>query len=96
MITTLASPQAAASWLAAHVRGALRTDRDRAMVALMVLVGLRRCEVLGLSMADIRSGEQVPADPSSWSPPVVDQYPTVTMDPRSADDARAHPEESSS
>lgn len=36
----------------------LRTDRDRAMVALMVLAGLRRCEVLGLAMADIRPGEQ--------------------------------------
>jgi integrase/recombinase XerD len=27
---------------------ALRTHRDRAMVAAMVLGGLRRCEVLGL------------------------------------------------
>lgn len=38
--------------------GALRTDRDRAMVAAMVLAGLRRCEVLGLAMADIAPGEQ--------------------------------------
>lgn len=37
---------------------ALRTDRDRAMVALMVLGGLRRCEVLGLSLADVNPGEQ--------------------------------------
>jgi len=29
---------------------ALRTHRDRAMVAAMVLSGLRRCEVLGLRM----------------------------------------------
>lgn len=37
---------------------ALRTERDRAMVALMVLGGLRRCEVLGLSLADVNPGEQ--------------------------------------
>ena len=30
--------------------GALRTHRDRAMVAAMVLGGLRRCEVLGLRL----------------------------------------------
>ena len=29
---------------------ALRTHRDRAMVAAMVLGGLRRCEVLGLRL----------------------------------------------
>lgn len=34
--------------------GALRTDRDRAMVFAMVLGGLRRCEVIGLRLADIR------------------------------------------
>jgi integrase/recombinase XerD len=33
---------------------ALRTDRDRAMVFAMVLGGLRRCEVLGLRLADVR------------------------------------------
>ena len=37
---------------------ALRTDRDRAMVAAMVLGGLRRCEVLGLSLTDIRPGDK--------------------------------------
>ena len=37
---------------------ALRTDRDRAMVWLMLLGGLRRCEVLGLRMADLRPGER--------------------------------------
>jgi len=33
---------------------ALRTHRDRAMVAAMVLGGLRRCEVLGLRLGDLR------------------------------------------
>jgi integrase/recombinase XerD len=37
---------------------ALRTDRDRAMVEAMVLGGLRRCEVLGLDLADVRVGER--------------------------------------
>jgi len=36
----------------------LRTDRDKAMVWLMLLGGLRRCEVLGLRMADLRPGER--------------------------------------
>jgi integrase/recombinase XerD len=36
---------------------ALRTHRDRAMVAAMVLGGLRRCEVLGLRMDDLRVAE---------------------------------------
>ena len=38
--------------------GVLRTDRDRAMVEAMVLVGLRRCEVLGLRVEDVRVGER--------------------------------------
>jgi integrase/recombinase XerD len=37
---------------------ALRTHRDRAMVAAMVLGGLRRCEVLGLGMQDVRVAER--------------------------------------
>ena len=37
---------------------ALRTDRDRAMVDAMLLGGLRRCEVLGLRLEDIRVGER--------------------------------------
>lgn len=37
---------------------ALRTHRDRAMVLAMVLGGLRRCEVLGLRLADVRVGER--------------------------------------
>jgi site-specific recombinase XerD len=37
---------------------ALRTKRDRAMVEAMVFGGLRRCEVLGLRLADLRAGER--------------------------------------
>jgi integrase/recombinase XerD len=37
---------------------ALRTHRDRAMVAAMVLGGLRRCEVLGLRLDDLRFSER--------------------------------------
>jgi integrase/recombinase XerD len=37
---------------------ALRTHRDRAMVLAMVLAGLRRCEVLGLRLADVRVGDR--------------------------------------
>ena len=36
----------------------LRTHRDRAMVAAMVLGGLRRCEVLGLRLADLQVAER--------------------------------------
>ena len=36
---------------------ALRTHRDRAMVEAMLLGGLRRCEVLGLRLPDLRAGE---------------------------------------
>src|SRR4029077_21012742 len=36
---------------------ALLTARDRAMVEAMVLGGLRRCEVLGLRLEDLRLGE---------------------------------------
>ena len=38
--------------------GALRTQRDVAMVAAMVLGGLRRCEVLGLRLKDLRVAER--------------------------------------
>lgn len=37
---------------------ALRTHRDRAMVAAMVLGGLRRCEVLGLRLGDVNAAER--------------------------------------
>ena len=37
--------------------GALRTERDHAMTQAMVLGGLRRCEVLGLRLGDLRLGE---------------------------------------
>ena len=36
---------------------ALRTIRDRAIVEAMLLGGLRRCEVLGLRLEDLRLGE---------------------------------------
>ena len=38
--------------------GALRRVRDRAMVEAMVLGGLRRCEVLGLRLGDLRPAER--------------------------------------
>jgi integrase/recombinase XerD len=38
--------------------GALRTQRDRAMVYAMVLGGLRRCEVVGLRLGDIQVPER--------------------------------------
>ena len=38
--------------------GALRTQRDRAIVLAMLLAGLRRCEVLGLRLRDINPGER--------------------------------------
>jgi integrase/recombinase XerD len=38
--------------------GALRTHRDRAMVAAMLFGGLRRCEVLGLRFADIQIADR--------------------------------------
>jgi site-specific recombinase XerD len=41
----------------AALMGALRTARDRAMVQAMLLGGLRRCEVLGLRLEDLRLGE---------------------------------------
>src|SRR5215213_710998 len=41
----------------AALMAALRTDRDRAMVQAMLLGGLRRCEVLGLRLEDLRLGE---------------------------------------
>jgi integrase/recombinase XerD len=41
----------------AALMGALRTERDRAMAQAMVLGGLRRCEVLGLRLSDLRLGE---------------------------------------
>lgn len=37
---------------------ALRTHRDRTMIAAMLLGGLRRCEALGLRLEDVRVGER--------------------------------------
>jgi integrase len=39
------------------LRAALRTRRDQAIVEAMLLGGLRRCEVLGLRLEDLRLGE---------------------------------------
>jgi len=36
----------------------LRTHRDRAMIAAMLLGGLRRCEVVGLRLSDLRPAER--------------------------------------
>ena len=41
-----------------QLSAALRTHRDRAMVAAMVFGGLRRCEVLGLRLEDLRVAER--------------------------------------
>jgi len=41
-----------------QLNAALRTHRDRAMVAAMVFGGLRRCEVLGLRLEDLRVAER--------------------------------------
>jgi integrase/recombinase XerD len=41
-----------------RLTAALRTHRDRAMVAAMVFGGLRRCEVLGLRLEDLRVAER--------------------------------------
>ncbi len=41
-----------------RLTSALRTHRDRAMVAAMVFGGLRRCEVLGLQIEDLRVAER--------------------------------------
>jgi integrase/recombinase XerD len=38
--------------------GALRTQRDRAMVLAMLLAGLRRCEVLGLRFEDVQVADR--------------------------------------
>src|SRR3954468_10754594 len=38
--------------------GALRTARDRAMVLAMLSAGLRRCEVLGLRLADVQIADR--------------------------------------
>jgi histidyl-tRNA synthetase len=35
----------------------------------------------GSSVKDIRSGDQLPADPSTWEPPDADRWPTVSTVP---------------
>ena len=51
-------PKILAPGEADRLLAALRTDRDKSMVLAMVLAGLRRCEVLGLRMADVRVGDR--------------------------------------
>lgn len=41
-----------------RLNAALRTHRDRAMVALMLFGGLRRCEVLGLRFPDVQIADR--------------------------------------
>ena len=43
----------------------------------------------GHEVKDIRSGDQVSADPASWSPPEADRWPTVTGGPADAAPAGA-------
>ena len=74
--------------------GALRTQRDRAMVLAMVLGGLRRCEVLGLRLADVRwpsgrcSSPRARAATSGWCRSRTRSSPrsaTTCVDERPAD-----------
>jgi integrase/recombinase XerD len=51
-------PRVLAPTEAAALVGALRTHRDRAMIEVMLLGGLRRCEVLGLRLSDLHPGER--------------------------------------
>jgi integrase/recombinase XerD len=64
---------------------ALRTRRDRAMVEAMLLGALRRCEVLGLRIGDLRPGERrvcrsprgsLPPWPTTWPPSAPQPAPT--------------------
>src|SRR3954466_16165552 len=52
-LPTILSPAEADQLVAA-----LRTNRDRAMVAAMLFGGLRRCEVLGLRFADVQVADR--------------------------------------
>lgn len=51
-------PRVLAPETANALLAALRTERDRAMVEAMLFGGLRRCEVLGLRLADLSAGER--------------------------------------
>ena len=53
ILPTILSPEEVNALMAA-----LRTHRDRALVTAMLLGGLRRCEVIGLRLADLRPGER--------------------------------------
>jgi Phage integrase, N-terminal SAM-like domain len=65
---------------------ALRTHRDRAMVAAMVLGGLRRCEVLGLRLGDARFAERrafIAAKATSGASPNTSTRCSATRSPSS-------------
>lgn len=51
-------PRILAPGEAVALTNALRTQRDLAMVTLMLRAGLRRCEVLGVRFTDIQPGDQ--------------------------------------
>lgn len=53
LLPRVIDPDQAQSFMAA-----LRTDRDRAMIAAMLFGGLRRCEVLGLGLEDLHVAER--------------------------------------
>src|SRR5436190_1072799 len=54
--------------------GALRRWRDVAMIEAMVLAGLRRCEVLGLRMEDLRPGEGRVLSQTARGPSTIDPH----------------------
>lgn len=56
--TTRTLPRVLAPGEVDALTAALRTHRDAAMVAAMLFGGLRRCEVLGLRLDDVRVGER--------------------------------------
>lgn len=51
-------PRVLAPGEAVALLAALRTARDRAMIEAMLLAGLRRCEVLGLRLDDVRLADR--------------------------------------
>ena len=50
---------------------------DRRGIPFVWFVRLDAGRVVGHEVKDIRSGEQVAADPALWEPPTQDRYPRV-------------------
>jgi histidyl-tRNA synthetase len=50
---------------------------DRRGIPFVWFVQARDGEITGHEVKDIRSGEQVPADPATWTPPADDLHPRV-------------------